>query len=252
MIATRQIKRALARKPALYRGARRTGDLARFGLRRPHEEDFAAFAKIERRGIFLDVGANTGTSALSFRALRRGTPIVSIEANPFHRDDLSFVGRLVRPFEFRIMAASDREGSETLYVPMYGKLPLTGEASFSRERALHPYWLRQQFGRGNGRECDIHEVEVKLCPIDTLGLPAPGWVKIDVEGAEEQVLRGMQNLLAAHRPVLLVENNAERDVWMPLITGLGYGVHRCEPGTRRLLPWDGEEAENLLFLPAET
>ena len=250
MSTPRQLKLMLARRPALYRGARRTGDLVRFARRRPHEEDFAAFAQIERSGIFLDVGANTGTSALSFRALRRDTPIVSIEANPFHRDDLAFVGRLVRPFEFRIMAASDHEGTETLYVPMYGKLALTGEASFSRERALRPYWLRQQFGPGSGRECDIHEVDVRLCPIDELDLPAPGWVKIDVEGAEEQVLRGMQNLLATHRPALLVENNGVRDAWMPLITELGYGAHRCEPGTRRLLPWRGEEAQNLLFLPA--
>jgi FkbM family methyltransferase len=157
----------------------------------------------------------------------------------------------VRPFEFRIMAASDRSGSEILYVPMYGRLPLTGEASFSREQALNPYWLSQQFGPGSGRKCDVHEVEVQLRPIDELDLPAPGWVKIDVEGAEEQVLRGMQNLLAAHRPVLLVENNAMRDAWMPLITELGYGVHRCESGTRRLLPWGGEEAQNLLFLPDE-
>src|SRR3954468_23806524 len=63
--------------------ARRAAELTRYALRRPHEADFAAFALFpERTGLFLDVGANTGASALSFRIYNRRSPILSIEPNP--------------------------------------------------------------------------------------------------------------------------------------------------------------------------
>ncbi len=41
--------------------------------------------------------------------------------------------------------------------------------------------------------------------VDELGIGDVGLVKIDVQGAEERVLRGAQDLLARHRPVLFVE-----------------------------------------------
>lgn len=37
------------------------------------------------------------------------------------------------------------------------------------------------------------------------GIPAPSFIKIDVEGAEADVLRGAANLLQRHRPVLAIE-----------------------------------------------
>ena len=65
-------KVALTRSPALYRLARRPYAAARYALRRPHDPDYGAFALFpDRRGLFLDVGANAGMSALSFRVFRR-------------------------------------------------------------------------------------------------------------------------------------------------------------------------------------
>jgi FkbM family methyltransferase len=43
--------------------------------------------------------------------------------------------------------------------------------------------------------------------IDTMGLPAPRFVKIDAEGHEMNVLRGMEETIEQHRPLVLCELN---------------------------------------------
>lgn len=53
---------------------------------------------------------------------------------------------------------------------------------------------------------ETRDVTVRLTPIDALGLPPVGVVKIDVEGHELAVLRGAHRLLASHRPAVIVES----------------------------------------------
>lgn len=50
--------------------------------------------------------------------------------------------------------------------------------------------------------------------VDTFGL-RPGFVKIDVEGAEPFVLRGMQQTLQIHRPIVMLELHPK---WLPAET----------------------------------
>ncbi len=77
------VKLLLARNRRAYRTAAKAVNLARYVARRPHERDFAALASFaDRPGIFLDVGANQGQSAMSFRIFDKAMPILSIEANP--------------------------------------------------------------------------------------------------------------------------------------------------------------------------
>ena len=51
--------------------------------------------------MLLDIGANAGQSALSFRAVNKG-PILSIEPNPGHERDLKLVARIIKVFEYRM------------------------------------------------------------------------------------------------------------------------------------------------------
>ena len=50
------------------------------------------FERLRGTGVFLDVGANSGQSALSFRMFNKTIPIVSVEANPACEADLRLVG----------------------------------------------------------------------------------------------------------------------------------------------------------------
>ena len=82
--------------------------------------------------------------------------------------------------------------------------------------------------------------DVPLVALDALDLRRPlRAIKMDVEGAEPQVLRGAAGILAADRPVILSElhpaqleraSGVTADQFLAQIAGLGYRAHRLEHG----------------------
>ena len=237
------MKLLVARSPTLYVAARRARALALYALRRPHEPDFAAFALFpERDGLFLDVGANLGSSALSFRLFNRRSPILSIEPNPFHERDLRFVKRLLHNFDYELFAAGAARGEATLHVPVYKGLALTGEASLL-EPDGRPWWAQEQGVDG----VETQSLRVPVRPLDELGL-SPDFVKIDVEGAEEAVLRGLTETIQRARPVLLLERSNRADVVDELLKAAGYTAHVYDG--ERLQPFGGERVTNVFYLPS--
>jgi FkbM family methyltransferase len=54
----------------------------------------------------------------------------------------------------------------------------------------------------------------------------PNFVKIDVEGAEIEVIRGMRDILERYRPVILCEMHGRNQEYVTLISSLGYDA-RC-------------------------
>jgi FkbM family methyltransferase len=242
------LKRLLLRMPRAYAAARRAWVLARFLARRAHEPDFAVFGWWpERNGLFLDVGANGGLSALSFRVHNRRAPILSIEPNPAHEPDLRRLRRLLRRFDYRMVAAGEHDGTATLHVPLLGATPLTGEASLDREFVADGRSV-DYLPEARGRSVRIAEVEVPVRRLDDLGLE-PDYVKVDVQGFELPVLRGLMETLARRRPVLLLEDSAQTPEIRALLAPLGYAPFVYRGG--RLDPYDGRPTVNLFLLPPE-
>ena len=242
-----RVRVALASRPALYLGGRRVMELLRFAARRPHERDFAVFGLFpERTGLFLDVGANSGASALSFRLFNKRSPILSIEANPAHERSLDQVGKLIRGFEYKLTAAGAEPGEITLWVPYYGDTPLTGEASVDRHSAEDPYWRAEHGAEG---KVSVRPITVPVMRLDDLALQ-PDFVKIDVEGAESAVIEGLDETLRRSRPVMLIETGHDTAVAEQL-AGLGYRSFVFDADTRTLSAWPGGDVQNLIFLPEE-
>ena len=84
----------LMRRPLLYLRAWRYAKVARYLVRRAHEPEFEMFRYLGHQPgrVFLDIGANTGQSAMSFRIYDARTRIVSLEPNPALAPELEFVG----------------------------------------------------------------------------------------------------------------------------------------------------------------
>lgn len=89
---------------------------------------------------------------------------------------------------------------------------------------------------------DATDVPVQLRTLDSVDVPHDiGFIKIDVEGHEAQVLKGALDTIDTHRPVLLVEAEAHDDrpanvdEVVSLVEGLGYSASFLRG--RRWLPF---------------
>jgi len=105
-----------------------------------------------------------------------------------------------------------------------------GEVSFGIGASDH--------GRIHGRVGDSDErVEAVTLDGSLAELEPPHLVKIDVEGAEEEVLRGAGGLLERHAPIVLCEVHLEHgraperlNRVRALLEGHGYTVEQLDPG----------------------
>lgn len=205
-------------------GARLVLDLQReksYWLGTYEPELMQAVERFGRSGMLAyDVGANLGyvSLALARRAGAAGA-VVAFEPLPANLErlrrnlELNPEGERVTVVE---SAVSDGPGQrEFLVHQSSGMGKLTGSA-----------------GRAAEYQARIPVEQVALDEWSTAQAKAPDLVKIDVEGGEAQVLRGMQELLRSARPVLLLELHglqAAEQVQQEL-EGVAYRLHQMGRG----------------------
>lgn len=143
---------------------------------------------VERDDLVCDIGANRGT--FTYWLLHLGARVVAVEPNPQMASVLE--RRFRQPLaEGRLKlfrgALSDRDGMVTLYVP-------TG---FSPLATIH--------GQAISPDMPGDKVDVPCMTLDACVAGPVSFVKIDVEGHEQQVVDGGARLLATERPTLMIE-----------------------------------------------
>lgn len=185
--------------------------------------------------LAVDVGANTGSYCWFLRRLAR--QVVALEPLP----DLARHLQAAHP-EIRVIAAaaSSHCGTATIRRPL-GR-GLAGLATIETANALP------------GQACE--SLSVPLVTLDSLALPPVGFIKIDVEGHELEVVAGAAALLARDRPSLLIESedrhraDAVSDL-LAMLQRLRYSAHYLRAGT--LHPAETRDPANppvnYIFLP---
>lgn len=202
----RAIKQAV--KDMLPHAARRALLIRRFNRRPWHgEPEVLELGRIVRPDdLALDVGGNIG--AYTYALSRLARRVIAFEPNPElaqHLRDLR-----LRNVEVREMALSGSAGQATLSMP-------------DRPNGHGYASLKPEFNAGE----KLRSFTVAMDRLDNLGLGPVGFIKIDVEGFEEDVLAGASATLAEHRPAVLVEiverhNPGGFDRMRALFEGLGY------------------------------
>lgn len=194
-----------------------------------------AIAKIlrARQGTFVDVGANVGQTLLDFVAAPVRSIYVGFEPNLVCCEHLSRLIASNALADCRVIPAAlgDRNGIATLY--RCGDV----DAGATLRRELRP-------------AADVQESTICMFrlddSVDVIGGPRLALVKIDAEGAELEVLRGMEATIARHQPWIVCEV-LHRDPFadagayarrcselMRLVDSIGYSAFRIVPDDRGL------------------
>jgi len=182
-------------------------------------------------GTFLDVGVNLGQTLLAFRSVTPTKPYVGVEPNPLcvayvqrmiHENDLAQcavipvgLGREAGILPLQFFSGRSMDTSASIVPDFRPEQPITHTMFVP----VFPY----------------REVE-RAASIDRLGL-----VKIDVEGAEADVLASMETSLRAHTPTIVIEilpcyradnhaRLARQQEIEALMASLDYELYRIEKG----------------------
>ena len=178
--------------------------------------------------ICWDIGANSGMYAVPLARLC--SQVFAFEPVPHNLEILRLATRLARTSNVVIkeLAISDTNGPARMRVPAEGFY-----GGFYRAGLT-----------------DDGNVPVTTATIDALiegGLPAPDFIKCDVEGAEERVINGARALIAARHPIWLLETFEERV--LPLMASLGYSAYVYSEDSRMVPVTQRTGARNYIFLP---
>lgn len=196
----------------------------------------------------LDVGAHKGV--YSYFLARCSRHVYAFEPNP--KNFAVLRRNLGRRVTVSPLALSNRSGPAFLRVPRRAGGYSSQGASLSSVKVADGDAYR--------------ELRVQASRIDDLDIPDIGFIKIDVEGFEAEVLEGATQTLARDRPVLLVEIE-ECHVKRPIeaairyVEGLGYRARILRDGKlldlshfdperhHRAPPSRADYIYNFIFLP---
>ncbi len=140
---------------------------------------------LPKGGTFVDIGANVGNHSLFAGLFRDAARIIPFEPNPL----------AYRLFVLNIVMNGLRDRVVFDHVG-FGAADLDRDGFAMSERMKNLGAAKMVAGAGN--------ISTKR-PDDVLRDEVPDFIKIDVEGMEMLVLRGLQKTIARTRPVLLVE-----------------------------------------------
>jgi FkbM family methyltransferase len=161
-------------------------------------------------GTYVDVGANVGNHTLYFANFCRADRVIAIEAHPHIFECLQFnVNQNSHKTTIQKMNLAAWDRPETLWMD----LPVPGNSGRSQIVGLGKF----------GKTARLRTVGVPLDEainyVDDVSL-----IKIDVEDAEMQVLRGARGIIGVQKPVVVTEAHDSRFLkkHADFLTPLGY------------------------------
>jgi FkbM family methyltransferase len=160
------------------------------------QREIVACLKVD--DIFYDVGANVGF--FSLLASYRAAQVFAFEP----------VGRNVELMR-RNFGLNDRRNITIIEAAVSDTV---GTARFATGNSASQGTLGEE------------GVEVKAVSLDSLDLPAPSVIKMDIEGAESRALAGAERILRNHRPLIFLSTHGwkQHDECGSFLRGLGYSL----------------------------
>jgi FkbM family methyltransferase len=208
----------------------------------PAEADMRIIASglLPPNTVSVDVGCNVGLYASILAA--RTARTIAFEPHP---GNAAYLRKLkIRNCEIVEAAVSDAPGRQVLRVPIEADVEMHALGAIRGSEV---------------NDASVVQYDVEVVTLDSF-LPARlnageriGFVKIDVEGHELDVLRGANKIIEAHRPVLLVETAARSEQakteLFRLLIPRGYCAKMTTDGRALSDAEPSSAATNMLFMP---
>lgn len=207
-----------------------------------HDHDFNIFKFFKKKNpVIIDIGANRGQSIASFYTIFPNAKIHSFEANPYFFPILEEIGNKNNLLTIYKHGLGTTNGVLKFYVPKIGNTYYLEEATIHFEMFDKP-WVKQIFIEremefGNKLTFDIIDVEIKR--LDDMAIVNPDIIKIDVVGAELDVLIGAEHILKNSKPILILQNNDWVNV-TEYLKNLEYNCYRLDQKDTKLVLMYGE------------
>jgi len=182
-----------------------------FKLFLPHDKDYLGLKilfgnKKIFNGSFIDIGANTGSSILSFRSMGFKNIIYSFEPNFFLFN--KYLKKLKKEDDnIRIFnnALSDNNSLLIFYIPYIEKKCIHYFSSFSKN-----YVESSMKNTFPGKKFILQKNKIEVNKLDNFYFKKKiDLIKIDSEGHDLQVLKGGKKTIKKYKPILLIEYNKE-------------------------------------------
>ena len=175
-----------------------------------HEDDIITRFTPKEGDIVIDIGAHIGLyTIISSKRVGAQGKVVAIEADPENFEMLNSNIKLnqltnVIPLNYAVYS---KETKLKLYLP-------SGESGFTKYNTIMPNWINTQekFVEVNANTLDY------LLQLNKIRQEEVNWIKIDVEGAEFEVLKGATNVLSKSKDVaILMELHGPPHVYRPKV-----------------------------------
>jgi len=174
----------------------------------PHEKDYYGMKLLINNKItdsIIDVGGNLGISAMGFRKLGYENNIFLFEPNKYLfkkyiKNKLVKNYKNIYAFNF---ALGCKEEIKNFYYPYFKKNCIHYFCSFDKNYIKNS--LKITFKR---KKFKIVNNPIHIKKFDEINLNCkPKFIKIDVEGFDYEVLKGMKKTIKKNKPIILVEFN---------------------------------------------
>jgi FkbM family methyltransferase len=188
--------------------------------------------------LLIDIGANRGQSIIAFQNTVRSAKIVAFEANPYLAERLKADFAADSDITIHSFALAADSTEINIFEPYYGAYRFDGLASVHVQEAAG--WLNADRIYFFDRQ-KVHTVRYRVAArsLDSFAL-APALIKMHVQRAEIEVLKGSEKTLDRHRPIIM-----SAWPWPQLIDNLaklgysyyGYKRGRFIPRIRGYMNW---------------
>lgn len=176
----------------------------------PQDKDYLALKKLfknNEKGTFVDIGGNIGLSTLSFREIGfKENEILIFEPDKFLiKNYLLKIKKNYKNIKIFPIGLSNRKEIKTLYQANYKNILIHLNNSFSKNYILEK--IKNNYPKIY-KEFIYKQKKYRLDKFDNINYKKRiSFIKIDVEGFDHLVIKGMQNFLKENNPIFLIEFN---------------------------------------------